>query len=1583
MRAPSTTASDFDSCRAGSACARRTTFSPSAVALVLSALVTACLALLGFASSADASLNYSGFLGSRAPFQGCGCLAGELDGPGGIVVNSSGNGAPAGTIYVAEGRENGSNNRISEYSPAGKFVRAWGAGVVQSGPGQSDEVQSVRVDATGGSFKLTFKEETTSDISATATAGAVESALDALSTVNGNVTVGGGPGDAGGTTPYLVRFDGGTLDGKAQPEMVAANGASPLTGGAGTVTVTTVNQGAVGFEICEAGSGSVCTEGVDTDATGAPAGTLGTAELSGEFRQSRYGPEGVAINQTTGDIYVSNRAHMRVDVFSATGQFLRAFGNDVVASGPGDTPGDGVETCTVSDLCKTAALGDTGGAFGASGFILNFQGRLAVVPAGAPNAGNVVVADPENQRVQEFTAAGAFVRAFGYDVAASGPGDTGTAFEVCNAATDVCKEGTSGSEVGQFSFNMPDRLAVDGTGAIYTVEQGSRVQKFSPQVGPPALAPSVVGENETQTVKVSATAGQFRLKFLNSTTGDISATATAPQVETALNGLSSISSSGGSVSVSGGPGDAGGTAPYEVTFQGKFAKANPRPMSSLQGTTPLSGGTGPGANQAVVATPKPGGPNSSGESDGPIDVAIGAGNNLFVSKLFPAGSTPVCPDGTTAGDEYHFQELTPAGATVDDSHGACNGIRVTEFPPYIPTSGMAADPVSGYLYESKTPNGFYPNEEDNRVYVLAPGGAPAASLDLIDNITATSAVAKGSLTPNSTTAGVFGPVPTLARLEYKLAGAPSWTVYGGDFGAGAGFSPLPIAISLDGLEPNRSYEARLVVTKQFHQGVVITPVQSFDTLPAPPRIEAFFADNITATSVEMHALINPLGQTAKYRFEYGATPEYGSSAPIPAGEIASGTVAVPVETNVDGLNGGVYHFRVVAENTAGTSVSGDQTFTFYPPSCPNESLRQQTGAAFLPDCRAYELVSPARAGNVILNSQAPVATEAMNPSRFAFSGFLGGVRESGEPTSLFGDVYIATRTVNGWQTNYTGIPASEGTVHGGPQDPEQSGSFASEFALGSAALDRVIDWNHGQKGFVCCGKLGNNAPTMFDAQGTRLTRLPTNADEVPGATTDLSEGGFIGAARPSPDFSHYVFSTADLQFAPGGVTTAPGSVYDNDIETDTVTLISKTAAGDIPPGTGGPNEVIRIPAVSTDGSHILMSTKAGPASALTPVRLYMSIDNGLADDVSIGQDGLNHGVTFQGMTRDGGEVYMTSAEQLTADDHDSNTDLFVWRADDPDTLDRISQGSDGSGDSDECASSWISKCSIQVVGLNAQTDNVLASDSGDLYFYSPEQLVPGKGVPGQRNLYVYRDGGLRHLVALNASASIDRIQVSSDGSHLALLTREKLTTYNNAGFTEMYTYDVDAGGPFKCVSCIPDGGPPTSHVGASENGIFLTDDGRAFFTTGDPLVPEDINAKFRDVYEFVQNRAQLITSGSSPMDANALIGVSRNGTDAYFTTTDTLVPQDLNGPFRKFYVARTGGGFAFDPPPAPCQAADECHGPSTSSPPPVTSGTSVPLGKGGNVVNQKGKKHKKKKKSKSKKKKSKKKRKASDRVRGR
>ena len=105
--------------------------------------------------------------------------------------------------------------------------------------GNANEVQTVTIDATGGTFTLTYAGQTTTAIAEAAAATAVQSALEALSNIAvGDVSV---AGSAGG--PYTVTFTG--LLGSQNVAQMTASGAS-LTGGAGTAVVTTNTGGAEG-----------------------------------------------------------------------------------------------------------------------------------------------------------------------------------------------------------------------------------------------------------------------------------------------------------------------------------------------------------------------------------------------------------------------------------------------------------------------------------------------------------------------------------------------------------------------------------------------------------------------------------------------------------------------------------------------------------------------------------------------------------------------------------------------------------------------------------------------------------------------------------------------------------------------------------------------------------------------------------------------------------------------------------------------------------------------------------------------------------------------------------------------------------------------------------------------------------------------------------------------------------------------------------------------------------------------------------------------------------------------------------------
>ena len=201
----------------------------------------------------------------------------------------------------------------------------------------------------------------------------------------------------------------------------------------------------------------------------------------------------------------------------------------------------------------------------------------------------------------------------------------------------------------------------------------------------------------------------------------------------------------------------------------------------------------------------------------------------------------------------------------------------------------------------------------------------------------------------------------------------------------------------------------------------------------------------------------------------------------------------------------------------------------------------------------------------------------------------------------------------------------------------------------------------------------------------------------------------------------------------------------------------------------------------------------------------MSVDEGAVTyPIPDAEPGNSKSVKFIGMTRNGGKVFFTSEERLTSDDNDNSTDLYMWSENGgTPTLTRISQGN-GNGDTDACSASWIAACGIQPLtperahpNHNTMSsvpgmDDLLAEESGDVYFYSPEQLdAAHPGVPGQRNLYLYRHGAVQLVATFEAGTEVTRDQISPDGAHAAFLTKSQLTSYDNDGFDEVYTYEPD------------------------------------------------------------------------------------------------------------------------------------------------------------------------------------------------
>ena len=1259
---------------------------------------------------------------------------------------------------------------------------------------------------------------------------------------------------------------------------------------------------------------------------------------------------------------------------------------------------------------------------------------------------DIYVTDPGNHRIEKFNEKGEFLLMFGKEV------DKTTGANLCTAASgDTCQSGISAATPG--AFETPAYLAVDnapgGEGDLYVADTGTNLVSKFDSSGHLLTAWGANGQKDgSDAPSISLFGAFFGL-------------AVGPEGDLLV-----------------GANKDNGHVVWQYTREGTYV---PLPAYGLVQNY---------AEETISVL------NINSEGHvlfGETPFAYFGNHAIVMERYFEHGSEirnavteeaptwglaldPVTNEiyqgiGTEeeGGVTVHGPQIDRYSGDCDPSLGPCHPIDSFGGAQLVGAMGIAIDGGSHAVYVARSTSNDVAVFDDVRPIVTT--GPPTG-------VTESSATLTGRIDP----AG-YGDI-TACHFEYGFD-----TTYGRTLPCtpdpslpGANFKvPTVVTSTVTGLSPGTADHYRLVATNAAG-ATRYGPDQTFITTQ-PPSVEGLSSENLTATSADLSAKVNPNGLDTTYRFEYGPSALYGQSAPVPDGAINASNSKQQIGVHLENLvPDDVYHYRLVAANADGTTTTGDQSFNFAPPPCPNEAVRQQTQANYLPDCRAYELVSPEFADGTTWTPFGPNTGLATNPSRLSFTGYFGSPPGGGggEPIGGSGDLYVATRTDTGWVTRYVGLSGKQAAVAGGPpmgppdstpwpdHSPNvETGAEASNqaecprcenFVWSDEAMDRFADFNDGSQAirnnFPLDSEnhtiIGSDAPYIWNSEGSFLERWPSDLASVPAGVwpremvlhegerpSTVAPGGMQALDCPSPqycagdvtasaDFSHFVLSTNWNQFSPEGQLSPPGSVYDNNTAAHTVTVASKLpAGGDIPQQpTDSSGDPLQIPAVSSDGSHILMAAGgSGPCSPeaiapascgfppcvtefsmthrcpMQPSNLYMRVDGAVTYDVSEG-----HIVTYVGMTPDGSKVYFTSTEPLVSEDTDTSVDLYMW-SEATNSLTLISKGSNGAGNSDECNSAvanpsryepsskcgaftpyrnqqWFCTSDVQsktsldgsvanvFEGGNCLSDNFIAANSGDIYFFSPEQLDGTRGIPNQQNMYVYRNGQVQYVTTftgppqcfetqqLENCTRLLRIQVSPDGSHMAFVTRSQITEYNNEGFTEMYTYEPSSG-KLVCASCLPSGEPPTSNVRASQDGLFMTNDGRVFFSTEDSLVETDTN-RANDVYEYVGGRPQLITTGTGstklPFLAETvdyldpgLIGVSADGRDVYFSTYDTLVPQDHNGSFLKIYDARAGGGFAVSPPPPPCVAADECHGPGSEPPPDLHIASGDSLGAGGNM----------------------------------
>jgi len=145
---------------------------------------------------------------------------------------------------------------------------------------------------------------------------------------------------------------------------------------------------------------------------------------------------------------------------------------------------------------------------------------------------------------------------------------------------------------------------------------------------------------------------------------------------------------------------------------------------------------------------------------------------------------------------------------------------------------------------------------------------------------------------------------------------------------GSGSAPVALIANVSGLSSGTTYHYRLVV--QSGGGIAATGDAIFTTAVPAPTVSTGAATLLSSSRARLAGSVNPNGGATSYWFEYGTTTAYGQQTA--AASAGSASASSPVQVELTGLAPATsYHYRLVAQNSGGTSVGANRQVTMPSP----------------------------------------------------------------------------------------------------------------------------------------------------------------------------------------------------------------------------------------------------------------------------------------------------------------------------------------------------------------------------------------------------------------------------------------------------------------------------------------------------------------------------------------------------------------------------------------------------------------------------------------------------------------------------
>lgn len=651
-------------------------------------------------------------------------------------------------------------------------------------------------------------------------------------------------------------------------------------------------------------------------------------------------------------------------------------------------------------------------------------------------------------------------------------------------------------------------------------------------------------------------------------------------------------------------------------------------------------------------------------------------------------------------------------------------------------------------------------------------------------------------------------------------------------------------------------------------------------------------------------------------------------------------------------------------------------------ACPNEAMPDFR--VYLPDCRAYEQVSPQfkEGYQTITGSIAPEGSAMILESLGTFAGVEGNSSTAISPAQ-----YESERTGNGWAVAAATLPASVFRVSAHVGTSSDLNRTLWETHTSSQAFEAVDLYVRSADGaFV---EIGPMAPPSAEIGS------PTGAS----GATDISHHSSVDASQ---DLSHVLFAiSGEAKRWPGDTTVPEGgasSLYEYsgtdksqpslvgvDAEgrliSDCRTVLGEESRGgtDLYNAMSASGETVFFTAIGhlPEGQNCDESTHAPAVNELYASigeRKTVAISEPSAAQCAECETAIKAPAAFQGASEDGTKAFFLTEQELLPGAGTTNLYEYDFDAPEGHKIVRISIGS--------------ATPEVQgVARVSEDGSHVYFVAKGILTSEPDHSLAPGHQLAeaGADNLYLFeRDATYPtgHIAFVATLAEADErdwsnvdarpVQTTPEGRFLVFDSVADLTPGDTSDETQVFEYDAvegtlaristgQAGYPAgeanaaAHASTIPvqdyEVGEPTT----ANTALAISDDGSiVLFTSSGALVPQAEPAEAagaESVYEYrsagsIANGSAYLISDGRDTESAVAVGLDGSGADVFFETAQPLLAQDGDTEY-DVYDARADGGFPTPSSPPACEGEGCRGGPST--PPSLAVPGSVSLVNAGNL----------------------------------